>query len=471
MARLDNFSDDVIVSKQVAKIANMGQEGSKTITQMVVLPNATQALPLSPLCGFVMATNGNLQFDENLLSSTSMFRGRAICKVLDGGALATQGDEKEAKKVIIHPNAFYQNAKDAFGYGLENFLPKTDFPSAMMIKIAPSKGVQNSSMLAEDVATGDVWAIVEASAYPSSQEDIEELNKLFSGQHTVRSVAASTLYQRYYRSVRRYRELVVRRLAELVFKQFYRNEDEAPKAPSDRVHHYETNLIRVTNSGEFLIFSEAFDGEEGGLIYAGPYHDVLWVNHDQDKAIMQKIHAAGMLDALPYDTPTRTLRFDALEHIIMKRTRSEANQSASYESDDEEVDETQRTAIAPRKEYVRDDMLKLLVVTAKSIPRDAAKSDKKALRLATQYKAQDLKSTLVWPEPPTRLPVAVPDELINFHMPVEEVPSLKVMGIDLTNASHIPLRVMIQCISPVSTLDQLMIWRAAHSAQQRMSKQ
>lgn len=477
MSKFVNLDADVAPTKQALALVN----ASKAISKMVLLPNAEPVLPLNPLTGFALSAKGELTLkDGALLDPLRLFKGRAIVKVLDMLALPKNQDLTTISALIkekITPVWFYETAVEALRMALETLNLEALDSSNNYIPLARSEYVQNSAMLVENFADGDMFVIVEASASPSRNEDSEQITALFSG--TIDEMIRSRIYKIYYRSVKAFRTHAALILHDLITLRLFGVDDKRKKPTPKDVVHYETNLVKELKVGECVIFSDAFDGEEGALIYAGPYHNMLWVNHAAGREAAQRIRKADLNDALPYDTPTTVNRFNALEHIIMDRITSK---KASDDDDEEEEDEddnsnpgdsvARKPTLATRTVHQRDGKPNIISASAPSIPRQFSLPNKQGARLKSQYLSKGLMSTVVWQESPAHLPVAVADELIRYHAPADEVKALVKLGLGLDDEENVTsLRIFLQAIAPVSTLDQLMIWRAAHSAAQRLHKQ
>ncbi len=479
MSKIVTCCDDNVVGLQAKALVEGVALRTKEDVKLVLMPNATPALPLNPLSGFVMEASSKLLLDESFLDKASLFKGRAITKALDMTMLPPGQDVHIIDKLMkekVTPTWFYETFLWALHVTRDKVNKLASEVSVGMIKIDISKNVQSSASIVKSTVDDDLFVVVDASADPADEVDIADLDELLSGKFTADEVTRSLFYQRYYRSVKMFRTVLAltikKKVLSLLFGEADDGDDDDAQSAGEiavagglGVQHYETNLVKKLGSTKVVVFSNAFDGEDGGLIYAGPYRNMLWVNPHNDRAVTLKMQRGNMLYALPYDTPTSVRRFDALEHVIMKYTVN------GDESEDE--DTASSSPVATRTVVKRDKAkLDIISVASASIPMKPTSSDKKTVRTVAQYKAQGLMSTLVWRESPSQLPVAVADEYINYHLPVENVPDLEKMGIDLADdTNHIPLRVIIQALAPVAFLDQLMIWRAAHSAKQRSSKQ
>jgi hypothetical protein len=254
--------------------------------------------------------------------------------------------------------------------------------------------------------------------------------------------------------------------------------------------HFVTNVAVVEEStNEFLFYSEASEADMGSLVYAGPFRELIWVNKHQKATA--SIRAANREQAVPYDLPVRIPRSSALEAAILAHAESSAAERESYysgirkkKSKDDDDDEDKSRSIASSSStdaILNENGLRVArrithnptVFSVKHSFIAGPSLDKDAVGAARARHAKGASCLLAWRESNLQLPVAVPDEVVDYHTGVEnpgikatlEAHGVKLYGEDAT--ANLTLRVVIQALAPVSTMDQLVIWRAAQSALMR----
>jgi hypothetical protein len=216
-------------------------------------------------------------------------------------------------------------------------------------------------------------------------------------------------------------------------------------------------------TGDVLFYSEAVDAELGALIYAGPFRELIWVNrHQKAKAALE---SANHEMSVPADLPPTQTRTSALEAAVLSHVQARAQARRAKAGDDDAPEHDEESGVAPRTEHsptifsVTHALLAGPSVSAETVGKARAVSARRA------------KATLAWRESDLHLPVAVPDEVIHYRRGAESAAvqqTLKEYGVGLTGdangAANATLRVIIQALAPVNTLDQLAMWRAAEAA-------
>lgn len=442
--------------------------GESNVLQFVLMPNAAKGTPLAPLSGYVLDLKDTAPFLCAYLDPETAFKGRSAVKLSLGNlpAGANIGERMAARVTPAWINSTASlSIQEAFLKLEELSQSALNKDGHSYMKLRASRAVQSSVLIAECGHDNDEFYIIfDAHALLEDEQPFQELlRNAENGKASVKSVISSSLYKWYYASVKKFRHIVCTIMHRHLYKllvddNIYDAGDARMADPVEACHHYETNQITFDKNDSVRVLNEAFDAELGALIYAGPFREMIWVNKTSTPEMTKVLVAAGLAEGVPYNMPTSVSRSSALEKIIMSRLMK--------------VDAARETS----NEFARLEVIKresaraIMTITSKSVSVVGSDTAYVSKRIAQRYTSGELKSTLVWNEAVANIPVVVPEELLAYHLGIENKAVwdlLKKHGVDAGNAKYnSTLRIIIQTLGVVPIIDQLAIWRASHSVVQ-----
>jgi hypothetical protein len=516
----NGVTDPIILEQSRALLSSFGAAGRS----LTLMPNAKRGEAFSPLSGYVLRVDKSAKVIARHVDVGTLLKGRCIIPVFNLDDKETAEALAEANidaagsidriLEVITPewlvnathecfNEAYRIVNDAYHKGSANASGSTS--SSRLMEVEPSESCQSSVSLVEIVRDAEPWLVCESHSLPKMWYIGDELARAEREGNTFQQFFFQEHMASYYRAQKAVRVITARLVRSRIVHQVLGEEVAnklrlvADPANIDTVNdssngasHFDTNVAVVDDAtGELLFYSEAIEADMGALIYAGPFRELIWANRRQKST--RSIQSAKREQAVPFDLPPILRKVSAIESVVLAHTEASVKARKEYlrsvgrgDKDDNEEDE---------EDNDNDDAdTRGSVITVDHDIKVAARIEHNPTVFSVRHAfiagpsfvidtvgaararvARRAQCVLVWRESNLHIPVAVPDEALDYRRGVE-VPAmlniLKAHGVELLgdSASANPtLRIAIQALAPVATLDQLVMWRASQSALMRPS--
>ena len=445
---------------------------------LVLSGHAQAGRGYTPLSGYVAGLHKKARFVAGHYDLAQLFKGRCMTPLL---ALRTDAVLRELARVRLDGSTL----ADAAIRALQNneWLDRLENAehtaldavraSDTYLTLARSEATTSSLSIVVPAAGGVPWLVYEAHALPDgalralgSNTDAasltvlaEEMELVKGAPLTVDEFFFNPVMQNYYASQKAYRALVCRLVRRAIVEAVLgdqaavelRLDTQLTGKDQDDVH-FVTNTANERNDGTFVYYSETLEATLPGGAYvdAGPFNESIWVN--SDGTAVQALLQAGLYSMIPYATPMRFPRADVLERIVARRIASK-EQSRDAEGIITIRDGSGTFTLAT----IKSSQPRVFEISHPISSDSAARQE----GIVASMMRRDQTARVVWREA-ARVPVAIPDEMVNYHLSVADIQdTLKTLGIDVRQAhSHVPLVALLTVMGAVSVVPQLELWKA-----------